>query len=88
MSRAISASVWYSAAGAPSGDVGFDADEFVPMPLEPLDRGLKSVEACAQPFHDVPPGGHSLLAANTPEDGCDQQCVASVGDCSSVITKY
>jgi cytosine/adenosine deaminase-related metal-dependent hydrolase len=46
----------------------FDTDEFVPMPTESLDHMLKSVEACAQRFHDTSPGSltHVALAPTTP----------------------
>jgi 8-oxoguanine deaminase len=46
----------------------FDTDEFVPMPVESLDDMLKSVEACAQRFHDISPGSLSqvVLAPTTP----------------------
>jgi 8-oxoguanine deaminase len=46
----------------------FDTDEFVPMPVEKLDHMLKSVEACAQRFHDTSPGSLSqvVLAPTTP----------------------
>jgi 8-oxoguanine deaminase len=46
----------------------FDTDEFVPMPIESLDHMLKSVEACAQRFHDTSPGSLSqvVLAPTTP----------------------
>ncbi len=46
----------------------FDTDEFVPMPVESLDHMLKSVEACAQRFHDTSPGSLSqvVLAPTTP----------------------
>jgi cytosine/adenosine deaminase-related metal-dependent hydrolase len=46
----------------------FDTDEFVPMPVESLDHMLKSVEACAQRFHDISPGSLSqvVLAPTTP----------------------
>ena len=46
----------------------FDTDEFVPMPTESLDHMLKSVEACAQRFHDTSPGSLSqvVLAPTTP----------------------
>jgi cytosine/adenosine deaminase-related metal-dependent hydrolase len=46
----------------------FDNDDFVPMPTETLDHMLKSVEACAQRFHDTSPGGLSqvVLAPTTP----------------------
>ena len=46
----------------------FDTDEFVPMPVESLDHMLKSVEACAQRFHDTLPGSLSqvVLAPTTP----------------------
>jgi 8-oxoguanine deaminase len=46
----------------------FDNDDFVPMPTETLDHMLKSVEACAQRFHDTSPGSLSqvVLAPTTP----------------------
>ena len=46
----------------------FDTDEFVPMPVESLDDMLKSVEACAQRFHDISPASLSqvVLAPTTP----------------------
>ncbi len=46
----------------------FDTDDLVPMPVETLDRMLKSVEACAQRFHDTSPGSLSqvVLAPTTP----------------------
>jgi cytosine/adenosine deaminase-related metal-dependent hydrolase len=46
----------------------FDTDEFIPMPTESLDHMLKSVEACAQRFHDTSPGSltHVALAPTTP----------------------
>src|ERR1700742_4528501 len=46
----------------------FDTDEFVPMPTESLDHMLKSVEACAQRFHDDSPGSLTqvALAPTTP----------------------
>jgi 8-oxoguanine deaminase len=46
----------------------FDTDEFVPMPTESLDHMLKSVEACAQRFHDMSPGSltYVALAPTTP----------------------
>jgi cytosine/adenosine deaminase-related metal-dependent hydrolase len=46
----------------------FDTDEFVPMPTESLDHMLKSVEACAQRFHDTSPAGLTqvALAPTTP----------------------
>jgi 8-oxoguanine deaminase len=46
----------------------FDTDELVPMPIESLDHMLKSVEACAQRFHDTSPGSLSqvVLAPTTP----------------------
>jgi 8-oxoguanine deaminase len=46
----------------------FDTGEFVPMPVESLDHMLKSVEACAQRFHDISPGSLSqvVLAPTTP----------------------
>jgi 8-oxoguanine deaminase len=46
----------------------FDTDEFVPMPVETLDHMLKSVEACAQRYHDISPGSLSqvVLAPTTP----------------------
>ena len=46
----------------------FDTDELVPMPIESLDHMLKSVEACAQRFHDASPGSLSqvVLAPTTP----------------------
>ena len=46
----------------------FDTDEFVPMPVETLDHMLKSVEACAQRFHDTSPASLSqvVLAPTTP----------------------
>jgi 8-oxoguanine deaminase len=46
----------------------FDTDEFVPMPTESLDHMLKSVEACAQRFHDTSPESltHVALAPTTP----------------------
>jgi len=46
----------------------FDNDDFVPMPTETLDHMLKSVEACAQQFHDTSPGSLSqvVLAPTTP----------------------
>jgi 8-oxoguanine deaminase len=46
----------------------FDTDELVPMPVETLDHMLKSVEACAQRFHDTSPGSLSqvVLAPTTP----------------------
>jgi cytosine/adenosine deaminase-related metal-dependent hydrolase len=46
----------------------FDNDDWVPMPTETLDHMLKSVEACAQRFHDDSPGSQSrvVLAPTTP----------------------
>jgi 8-oxoguanine deaminase len=46
----------------------FDTDELVPMPVEPLEQMLRSVEACAQRFHDTSPGSLSqvVLAPTTP----------------------
>nr|WP_249780122.1 amidohydrolase family protein [Bradyrhizobium sp. dw_411] len=46
----------------------FDTDEFIPMPVESLDHMLKSVESCAQRFHDMSPGSLSqvVLAPTTP----------------------
>src|SRR3984885_1637874 len=46
----------------------FDTDEFAPMPTESLDHMLKSVEACAQRFHDTSPGSLTqvALAPTTP----------------------
>src|SRR5580693_5204016 len=46
----------------------FDTDEFIPMPTESLDHMLKSVEACAQRFHDTSPAGLTqvALAPTTP----------------------
>jgi 8-oxoguanine deaminase len=46
----------------------FDTDELVPMPTESLDHMLKSVEACAQRFHDTSPGSLTqvALAPTTP----------------------
>jgi 8-oxoguanine deaminase len=46
----------------------FDTDEFPPMPTESLDHMLKSVEACAQRFHDTSPAGLTqvALAPTTP----------------------
>lgn len=46
----------------------FDTDDLVPMPVETLDHMLKSVEACAQRFHDTSPGSLSqvVLAPTTP----------------------
>jgi cytosine/adenosine deaminase-related metal-dependent hydrolase len=46
----------------------FDNDDLVPMPTETLDHMLKSVEACAQRFHDASPGSLSqvVLAPTTP----------------------
>jgi 8-oxoguanine deaminase len=46
----------------------FDNDDFVPMPTETLDHMLKSVEACAQRFHDTSPGSLSqvVMAPTTP----------------------
>jgi len=46
----------------------FDTDELVPMPTESLDHMLKSVEACAQRFHDTSPQSltHVALAPTTP----------------------
>jgi 8-oxoguanine deaminase len=46
----------------------FDTDELVPMPVEPLEQMLRSVEACAQRFHDISPGSLSqvVLAPTTP----------------------
>ncbi len=46
----------------------FDNDDFVPMPTETLDHMLKSVEACAQRFHDTSPGSLSqvVFAPTTP----------------------
>jgi len=46
----------------------FDTDELVPMPVEPLEKMLKSVEACAQRFHDTSPASLSqvVLAPTTP----------------------
>jgi 8-oxoguanine deaminase len=46
----------------------FDNDDIVPMPTESLDHMLKSVEACAQRFHDPSPGSLSqvVLAPTTP----------------------
>ena len=46
----------------------FDNDDLVPMPTETLDHMLKSVEACAQRFHDTSPVSLSqvVLAPTTP----------------------
>jgi len=46
----------------------FDNDDLVPMPTETLDHMLKSVEACAQRFHDSSPVSLSqvVLAPTTP----------------------
>jgi 8-oxoguanine deaminase len=46
----------------------FDNDDFVPMPTETLHHMLKSVEACAQRFHDASPASLSqvVLAPTTP----------------------
>jgi 8-oxoguanine deaminase len=46
----------------------FDTDEFIPMPTESLDHMLKSVEACAQRFHDTSSDSltHVALAPTTP----------------------
>lgn len=46
----------------------FDDSKTVPMPTETLDQMLRSVEACAQRFHDTSPGSltHVALAPTTP----------------------
>lgn len=46
----------------------FDNDQTVPMPVETLDRMLRSVEACAHRFHDTSPGSlsHVAMAPTTP----------------------
>jgi cytosine/adenosine deaminase-related metal-dependent hydrolase len=51
----------------------FDTDEFIPMPVEKLDRMLQSAEACAQRFHDAAPSSLSrvALAPTTPTRSLD-----------------
>jgi 8-oxoguanine deaminase len=40
----------------------FDTPEIVPMPTEPLDRMIKSVESCAQRYHDPSPESRRRVA--------------------------
>src|SRR5438309_6760939 len=40
----------------------FDTPDLIPTPAEPLDRMIKSVEACAQRYHDPSPDGMRRVA--------------------------
>jgi cytosine/adenosine deaminase-related metal-dependent hydrolase len=46
----------------------FDTPDILPMPTEPLDRMIKSVEACAQQYHDPSPDSRRrvVFAPTTP----------------------
>ncbi|MBO4220884.1 amidohydrolase family protein [Bradyrhizobium neotropicale] len=54
--------------GGATKDRHMNADDFPPMPVETLDSMLKSVEACAQRFHDPSPRSLTrvALAPTTP----------------------